>query len=131
MWERNEGEGEGGREIGDFKSAQSTAIAIHPSTAKLILEIKKFSQKNPEKLKQRSWIHFYIFIIYFNNKNNDYRIRSIHIKPFKMLKCYFLATQTIKCIYINDAKAKTFNTQATVSCHISQLIVATILKKKD
>ena len=44
--------------------------------------------------------------------------KSISIKVFKMLKYYFLATQTIKCIYINNAKAKTFSTQITVSNHL-------------
>ena len=47
--------------------------------------------------------------------------KSIRIKVFKMLKCYFLATQTIKCIYINNAKAKTFSTQVIVSYHLWQL----------
>ena len=34
LWERNEGDG--GREIGDIKSAQSTVMATYPSTTKLI-----------------------------------------------------------------------------------------------
>ena len=56
--------------------------------------------------------------------------KSISIKVFKMLKYYFLATQTIKYIYINGDKAKTFRTEATVICHLWQLTVATIFKKK-